>query len=37
VRADDLTRVNQAFFNVNAILAGVYLAGVVVDLLLLNL
>ncbi len=37
VRADDLTRVNQAFFNVNAILAGVYLAGVVADLLLLNL
>lgn len=37
VRADDLTRVNQAFFNVNAILAGVYLVGVVVDLLLINL
>lgn len=37
VRADDLTRVNQAFFNVNAILAGVYLLGVVADLALLNL
>jgi 4-hydroxybenzoate polyprenyltransferase len=37
VRADDLTRVNRAFFNVNAILAGVYLLGVVADLALLRL
>lgn len=37
VRADDLTRVNQAFFNVNAILAGVYLLGVIADLALRNL
>lgn len=33
VRASDLSRVNHAFFNVNVILAGVYLAGVVGDLL----
>ena len=33
VREDDLSKVNQAFFNVNVILAGVYLAGVVGDLL----
>ena len=31
VRPDDLSRVNAAFFNVNAILAGIYLAAVVGD------
>ncbi len=34
VKATDLSRVNQAFFNVNVILAAVYLTGVIVDLLL---
>lgn len=32
VKPTDLSRVNQAFFNVNVILAVVYLAGVVADL-----
>lgn len=32
VREDDLSRVNQAFFNVNAILAFAYLAGVIAAL-----
>ena len=32
VREDDLSRVNQAFFNVNVILAFLYLAGVVAAL-----
>ena len=31
VKPDDLSRVNAAFFNVNAILAGIYLAAVVGD------
>ena len=31
VKPDDLSRVNAAFFNVNAILAGIYLAGVALD------
>ena len=34
VHADDLSRVNAAFFNVNAILAGVYLAAVAGDVAL---
>ena len=34
VRADDLSRVNQAFFNVNAILAFVFLAGVIAAVVL---
>jgi hypothetical protein len=32
VREDDLSKVNQAFFNVNAILAFAYLAGVIAAL-----
>ena len=32
VRVDDLRRVNQAFFNVNVILAAIYLAGVIAAL-----
>ena len=32
VREDDLRRVNQAFFNVNVILAAIYLAGVIAAL-----
>jgi 4-hydroxybenzoate polyprenyltransferase len=31
VKPDDLSRVNAAFFNVNAILAAIYLAGVGLD------
>ena len=31
VKPDDLSRVNAAFFNVNAILAGIYLAAVIGD------
>jgi 4-hydroxybenzoate polyprenyltransferase len=31
VTPDDLSRVNAAFFNVNAILAGIYLAAVIGD------
>lgn len=31
VKPDDLSRVNAAFFNVNAILAAIYLAGVALD------
>ena len=31
VKPDDLSRVNAAFFSVNAILAGIYLAAVVAD------
>ncbi len=34
VRADDLSRVNAAFFNVNAVIAGLYLLAVAVDLAL---
>ncbi len=34
VHADDLSRVNAAFFNVNAIVAGLYLAAVAADLAL---
>ena len=33
VREDDLSRVNQAFFNVNVILAFLYLAGVIAALI----
>ena len=32
VREDDLSKVNQAFFNVNVILAGIYLVGVIAAL-----
>ena len=32
VREDDLSRVNRAFFNVNVILAVLYLAGVIAAL-----
>jgi hypothetical protein len=31
VKPDDLSRVNAAFFNVNAILAGIYLLAVIGD------
>jgi hypothetical protein len=31
VKPDDLSRVNAAFFNVNAIPAGIYLAAVALD------
>jgi 4-hydroxybenzoate polyprenyltransferase len=31
VKPDDLSRVNAAFFNVNAILAAIYLAAVALD------
>ena len=33
MREDDLSKVNQAFFNVNVILAFLYLAGVVAALI----
>jgi 4-hydroxybenzoate polyprenyltransferase len=32
VKADDLRRVNQAFFHVNAVVSGVILAGALLDL-----
>ena len=31
VKPDDLSRVNAAFFNVNAVLAALYLAAVALD------